>query len=36
MVDRPSGRNESEEERLDRNLGELLQELRVALPWRTS
>lgn len=32
MVDRPSGREESEEERLDRNLGELLQELRVALP----
>lgn len=30
--DRPSGRDESEEERLDRNLGELLQELRVALP----
>lgn len=30
--DRPSGREESEEERLDRNLGELLQELRVALP----
>jgi hypothetical protein len=28
----PSGRNESEEERLDRNLSELLQELRVALP----
>ncbi len=27
-----SGRDESEEERLDRNLGELLQELRVALP----
>jgi Family of unknown function (DUF6328) len=27
-----SGRRESEEERLDRNLGELLQELRVALP----
>jgi hypothetical protein len=27
-----SGRNETEEERLDRNLGELLQELRVALP----
>lgn len=32
MVERPSGRAESEEERLDRNLGELLQELRVALP----
>jgi high-affinity Fe2+/Pb2+ permease len=32
MPDRPSGRDESEEERLDRNLGELLQELRVALP----
>ncbi|HEX3733817.1 MAG TPA: DUF6328 family protein [Solirubrobacterales bacterium] len=32
MVDRPSGRNETEDERLDRNLGELLQELRVALP----
>lgn len=29
---RPSGRPESEEARLDRNLGELLQELRVALP----
>ena len=29
---RPSGRHESEDERLDRNLGELLQELRVALP----
>src|SRR4051795_721705 len=27
-----SGRDESEQERLDRNLGELLQELRVALP----
>src|SRR3954453_9868914 len=27
-----SGRDETEEERLDRNLGELLQELRVALP----
>src|SRR3954454_20619250 len=27
-----SGRNETESERLDRNLGELLQELRVALP----
>jgi len=32
MGERPSGREESEEERLDRNLGELLQELRVALP----
>jgi hypothetical protein len=32
MEDRPSGRDESESERLDRNLGELLQELRVALP----
>ncbi len=32
MVDRPSGREETEDERLDRNLGELLQELRVALP----
>jgi hypothetical protein len=32
MSDRPSGREESEGERLDRNLGELLQELRVALP----
>jgi hypothetical protein len=32
MVDRPSGRVETEDERLDRNLGELLQELRVALP----
>ncbi len=30
--DRPSGREESEGERLDRNLAELLQELRVALP----
>ena len=30
--ERPSGREESEAERLDRNLGELLQELRVALP----
>src|SRR4051795_4415667 len=27
-----SGRDETEEERLDRNLGEMLQELRVALP----
>jgi cation transport ATPase len=32
MPDRPSGRDETEEERLDRNLSELLQELRVALP----
>jgi membrane-associated HD superfamily phosphohydrolase len=32
MTDRPSGRDESESERLDRNLSELLQELRVALP----
>ena len=32
MTDRPSGRNETEEDRLDRNLSELLQELRVALP----
>lgn len=32
MADRPSGREESEGERLDRNLSELLQELRVALP----
>lgn len=32
MTDRSSGREESEAERLDRNLGELLQELRVALP----
>ena len=32
MAERPSGRDESEAERLDRNLGELLQELRVALP----
>jgi high-affinity Fe2+/Pb2+ permease len=32
MGERPSGRDESEWERLDRNLGELLQELRVALP----
>ncbi|HSK49888.1 MAG TPA: DUF6328 family protein [Solirubrobacterales bacterium] len=30
--ERPSGREETEGERLDRNLGELLQELRVALP----
>lgn len=32
MEERPSGRDESEAERLDRNLSELLQELRVALP----
>jgi hypothetical protein len=32
MVHRDSGREESDDERLDRNLGELLQELRVALP----
>jgi Family of unknown function (DUF6328) len=32
VSDRPSGRRETEDERLDRNLGELLQELRVALP----
>jgi Family of unknown function (DUF6328) len=32
MAERPSGRDETEEMRLDRNLGELLQELRVALP----
>jgi hypothetical protein len=32
VADRPSGRDETEEERLDRNLSELLQELRVALP----
>ena len=32
MDERASGRDESEAERLDRNLGELLQELRVALP----
>lgn len=32
MAERPSGRDESEGERLDRNLAELLQELRVALP----
>jgi hypothetical protein len=32
MADRPSGRKETEDQRLDRNLGELLQELRVALP----
>ncbi|MGH2981928.1 MAG: DUF6328 family protein [Solirubrobacterales bacterium] len=32
MGDRGTGRDESEKERLDRNLSELLQELRVALP----
>ena len=32
MPDRPSGSDETEDERLDRNLCELLQELRVALP----
>jgi hypothetical protein len=32
MDERPSGREESEDARLDRNLSELLQELRVALP----
>ncbi len=32
MTDRPSGREETDDQRLDRNLGELLQELRVALP----
>ncbi len=32
MAERPSGREESEDARLDRNLSELLQELRVALP----
>jgi hypothetical protein len=32
MAAPPSGREESDAERLDRNLGELLQELRVALP----
>jgi Family of unknown function (DUF6328) len=32
MAERASGRDETEDERLDRNLGELLQELRVALP----
>lgn len=32
MTNRSSGREESEGERLDRNLSELLQELRVALP----
>ncbi|HMI81421.1 MAG TPA: DUF6328 family protein [Solirubrobacterales bacterium] len=30
--ERDSGRDETEEERLDRNLNEMLQELRVALP----
>lgn len=32
VTERPSGREESEDTRLDRNLGELLQELRIALP----
>jgi membrane-associated HD superfamily phosphohydrolase len=32
VAERPSGRDESEDARLDRNLSELLQELRVALP----
>ena len=32
MSQRPSGREETADERLDRNLNELLQELRVALP----
>jgi membrane-associated HD superfamily phosphohydrolase len=32
VADRQSDRDESESERLDRNLSELLQELRVALP----
>lgn len=32
VTERPSGRDESEDARLDRNLSELLQELRVALP----
>jgi hypothetical protein len=32
VAERPSERDEDEKERLDRNLGELLQELRVALP----
>ena len=32
MGERSSGRDESESQRLDRNLSELLQELRVALP----
>jgi hypothetical protein len=31
-AERDSGRDETEEERLDRNLNEMLQELRVALP----
>jgi Family of unknown function (DUF6328) len=31
-TERDSGRDETEGERLDRNLGELLQELRIALP----
>lgn len=31
-AERDSGRDETEEERLDRNLSEMLQELRVALP----
>jgi Family of unknown function (DUF6328) len=30
--ERPSGRQETDDERLDRNLSELLQELRIALP----
>ncbi|MGZ8667745.1 MAG: DUF6328 family protein, partial [Solirubrobacterales bacterium] len=32
MSQQPSGREETADERLDRNLSELLQELRVALP----
>jgi uncharacterized integral membrane protein len=32
MADTGSGRDETDDKRLDRNLGELLQELRVALP----
>jgi hypothetical protein len=32
MDERPSGRAETDDQRLDRNLSELLQELRVALP----
>jgi ABC-type xylose transport system permease subunit len=32
MADKQRGRDETPEERADRNLGELLQELRVALP----
>jgi len=32
MAEQPSGREETDDQRLDRNLGELLQELRVALP----